>query len=99
MSNNQPEEKAADTKYTAKSELERLFSTFENLSKDAEITKALLAKDPNNDQQAVLTMSSIGKLGRFGNQLFQYAFLRICAERSGARIECPPWVGQALFGH
>jgi hypothetical protein len=99
MSNNQSEEKAADTKYNAKSELERLFSTFGNLSKDAKATKALLTKDPNNDQQAVLTMSSIGKFGRFGNQLFQYAFLRICAERMGARIECPPWVGQALFGH
>ena len=44
-------------------------------------------------------MSSLGKLGRFGNQLFQYAFLRICAEKSGARVECPPWIGQTLFGH
>jgi hypothetical protein len=43
-------------------------------------------------------MSSLGKLGRFGNQLLQYAFLKICAHKSGARIECPPWVGQTLFG-
>jgi Glycosyl transferase family 11 len=99
MSNNQPEEKAADGKYTAQSELDRLFRTFDNLSKDAEVTKASLANNVDDDQQAVLTMSSIGKFGRFGNQLFQYAFLRICAEKSGARIECPPWVGQTLFGH
>jgi hypothetical protein len=38
-------------------------------------------------------------LGRFGNQLFQYAFLRICAQNRGARIECSPWIGQTLFGH
>jgi hypothetical protein len=44
-------------------------------------------------------MSSTGQLGRFGNQLFQYAFLRLCAEKSGARVECPAWVGQTLFGH
>lgn len=43
-------------------------------------------------------MSSLGKLGRFGNQLVQYAFLRICARKSGARVECPPWIGQTLFG-
>jgi hypothetical protein len=44
-------------------------------------------------------MSSIGQLGRFGNQLFQYAFLRICASESGSTVECPPWIGQSLFGH
>lgn len=43
-------------------------------------------------------MSSLGKLGRFGNQLMQYAFLRLCAERSGAIVECPEWVGRGLFG-
>ena len=45
----------------------------------------------------ILTMSAIGKLGRFGNQIFQYAFLRICGRASNARIETAPWVGQALF--
>lgn len=47
----------------------------------------------------VLTMSALGQLGRFGNQVFQYAFLRICAKASGATIQCAPWVGQSLFGH
>jgi hypothetical protein len=46
-------------------------------------------------------MSSLGRLGRFGNQIFQYAFLRICANESGARVgneaSCPRSVG-ALFG-
>ena len=99
MSNNKPEEKTAESKYTAKSELDRLFSTFGSLSKDAEVTKVLSTNDTSDHQNTVLTMASIGKFGRFGNQLFQYAFLRICAEKSGARIECPTWVGQTLFGH
>jgi hypothetical protein len=44
-------------------------------------------------------MSSLGYLGRFGNQIFQYGFLRICAKESGARVQCPRWIGQKLFGH
>ncbi|MBE9028919.1 alpha-1,2-fucosyltransferase [filamentous cyanobacterium LEGE 11480] len=55
--------------------------------------------DANHDTAPVLSMSSLGKFGRFGNQLFQYAFLRICSEASDARVECPPWIGQSLFGH
>jgi hypothetical protein len=72
---------------------------FENLAKDAQITKTLPTNDSIGDDSPVLTMSSIGQLGRFANQLFQYAFLRICAQQSGARVECPAWIGQTLFGH
>lgn len=89
----------SNSKYTTRSETERVFSVFDTFSKDAEETKSSSAKDTTIHDQAVLTMSSIGKLGRFGNQLFQYAFLRICAEKSGARIECPSWIGQTLFGN
>lgn len=99
MSNDKSEDPIASSKYTAKSETERLFSVFENFYKDAEETKNLSLEDTTSDRQPVLTMSSIGQLGRFGNQLFQYAFLRLCAEKSGARVECPAWVGQTLFGH
>ncbi len=88
-----------NTKYTSKSDTERVFGVSDSLKKDVEATKSSSAKDATNDDHPVLTMSSIGKLGRFGNQLFQYAFLRICAEKSGARVECPPWIGQILFGH
>jgi hypothetical protein len=88
-----------DSKYTAKSETDRVFSVFETFKKDAEEIESSSANEAESRSQPVLTMSSIGKLGRFGNQLFQYAFLRICAEKSGARVECPPWIGQTLFGH
>lgn len=87
------------SKYTTKSEIERVFKVFDTFKKDAEDTKSLLANNAATANEPVLTMSSIGQLGRFANQLFQYAFLRICAQKSGARVECPPWIGQTLFGH
>lgn len=36
-------------------------------------------------------------IGRFGNQMFQYAFARGYAEASGSRLHTENWVGQALF--
>jgi len=86
-------------KYATKSETERVFDVFGTLNKDAENIKSLLKNDLENSDRPVLTMSSLGQLGRFGNQLFQYAFLRICANKTGALVECPPWIGQTLFGH
>lgn len=86
------------SKYRDQSEIKRAFNVFDALNK-----KTKNAKKPsklNEDlSQAILTMSSLGNLGRFGNQLFQYAFLKICAKQSGSKVECPPWIGQSLFGH
>jgi hypothetical protein len=76
-----------NSKYTAKSELERLSSVFNKLTKDAQTTQALPVNNPLDGDRPVLTMSLIGQLGRFAKQLFQYAFLRICAEQSGARLD------------
>ena len=45
-----------------------------------------------------ITMSTLGINGRFGNQLFQYFFLRIYAERHKLRLEIPDWLGRKLFG-
>jgi hypothetical protein len=43
----------------------------------------------------MVTMRRLGSSGRFGNQIFQYAYLRIfCKE-----YQCPEWIGQRLFGH
>ena len=85
--------------YTSKSETERIFSIFDDFRKDAKNTESSLLHENIHDHHPVLTMSSMGQLGRFGNQLFQYAFLRICAEKSGAKVECPAWIGQTFFGH
>lgn len=39
----------------------------------------------------------IALMGRFGNQLFQYAHGKALAERHGYQIRCPKWPGQVLF--
>jgi hypothetical protein len=44
-----------------------------------------------------IRFSKFGEWGRFGNQLFEYAYLRIMAERLGCDIEIPDWVGPQLF--
>jgi len=77
--------------YTTKSETDRM--------KKPTVIKSSSSNYMAYPDKPVLTMSSLGKLGRFGNQIFQYAFLKICANKSGARVECPSWVGQTLFGH
>ncbi|GJD08691.1 hypothetical protein Gasu2_29810 [Galdieria sulphuraria] len=45
----------------------------------------------------LLTMSCLGELGRFGNQLFQYMFLKCCALVHHTSVQTPPWIGESLF--
>lgn len=45
-----------------------------------------------------VAMSSLGSNGRFANQIFQYAFLKIHAREHHLRVETPAWIGQRLFG-
>lgn len=47
----------------------------------------------------VITMSTLGKNGRFGNQIFQYAFLKIYAQQHHLRVQTSNWIGQYIFGH
>ena len=47
----------------------------------------------------LITMSTLGFNGRFANQIFQYAFLKLQARKHRLRAETPPWIGQFLFGH
>lgn len=47
---------------------------------------------------SVITMSRFGRMGRFGNQLFQYLYLWSVARRHDAQLQMPPWVGNQLFG-
>jgi hypothetical protein len=46
----------------------------------------------------MLTMALLGRHGRFGNQLFQYGFLRLYCQEHGLRYQVPEWIGQKLFG-
>lgn len=52
-----------------------------------------------HSEKAVISMSKLGKKGRFGNQIFQYAFLKLYAKEHNLRLETPSWIGQYLFGH
>ncbi|WP_188262344.1 tetratricopeptide repeat protein [Azospirillum tabaci] len=45
-----------------------------------------------------LSASTLGHAGRFGNQLLQYGYLRVCAERNGMELETPEWIGRHLYG-
>jgi len=49
-------------------------------------------------RRPVVTMSSLGKNGRFANQLFQYLYLRLVAKKQGAIVQTPDWAGRTLFG-
>lgn len=45
----------------------------------------------------MITFRKLGKLGRFGNQLFQYAGTRLYAELNGFSHALPNWIGTTLF--
>jgi hypothetical protein len=47
--------------------------------------------------RAALSMSVLGGYGQFGNQLLQYAFLRLYAAEHGLEAQAPDWIGRDLF--
>ncbi|TAE02118.1 MAG: FkbM family methyltransferase [Oscillatoriales cyanobacterium] len=52
-------------------------------------------------KKPAITSSVLGmeNMGRLGNQVFLYAFLRMYAREHNLRVETPAWIGQYLFGH
>lgn len=42
-------------------------------------------------------MRTLGQNGRFGNQIFQYFFLRIYGQVHRLQVEVPEWIGRWLF--
>lgn len=47
---------------------------------------------------STIQVSCLGHLGRFGNQLHQYAFAKGYAQHHNAILETPRWIGCELFG-
>ena len=45
----------------------------------------------------IIQFTQLGKYGRFGNSVFQYLFARAYAEKYGAALEIPNWIGQKIF--
>jgi hypothetical protein len=43
-------------------------------------------------------MRELGRWGRWGNQLFQVAFLRVYAKMHNLQVQIPPWTGKHVFG-
>ena len=56
---------------------------------------APLTADP---ARPCVSMTSLGALGRFGNQIIQYAVLRLYAEHADATAVCPDWIGRDIYG-
>ena len=49
-------------------------------------------------KKPLITMAAFA-IARFGNQIFDYAFLKMYTKEHGMRLELPAWPGQYLFGH
>lgn len=47
----------------------------------------------------MITFKKLGKFGRFGNQLFQYAGARLYAESHGFDFALPHWIGCDIFAN
>ena len=45
----------------------------------------------------MISFSKLGNYGRLGNQLFQYAFLRVTALKLKTLFFCPAWEGDQIF--
>lgn len=48
--------------------------------------------------RGILQNRTIGTMGRWGNQVFQYAALRVLAKRNDCDWQCAPWVGELITG-
>lgn len=48
--------------------------------------------------KGTITMSRLGSMGRFANQVIQYMFLKTYSEDHELTVQTPAWCGQALFG-
>lgn len=63
--------------------------------RSALITDLGLLREPS---EKAISMATLGMNGRFGNQLFQYAFLYLYGLRNNCRVQTPRWIGQMLYG-
>ena len=52
---------------------------------------------PEIASRGEITMTSLGRNGGFGNQLFQYAYVKLYALRHGLTAKFPNWQGTDLF--
>jgi hypothetical protein len=60
-------------------------------------TQPNLANDQPGQGLDEVVASELGTQGRFGNQLLQYAFVRLYCEQYQLDLEVPDWMGRDLF--
>lgn len=93
------EETAATNSKAYKKETEIAMSRIFELGKVAPVADPSIAPFDPYHGPSVVTMSGFGELGRFGNQVLQYAFLRCYALKHNiAEVQVPAWAGAGLFG-
>jgi hypothetical protein len=63
--------------------------------RSALLTDLDLLREPSGN---AVSMDSLGTNGRFGNQLFQFAFLALYALRNNCSVQSSRWIGQMLYG-
>jgi hypothetical protein len=64
-------------------------------------TRSALLSDPalaGASGGGFVSMTRLGDLGRFANQLWQYLFIRMYGLRNGLTIRVPAWDGEQYFG-
>lgn len=82
-----------------KKETEIAISRIFELGKTASVLNPHIPATAPYDGPSVITMSGFGELGRFGNQVLQYMFLKCYAKAHNTKeIQVPSWVGAGLFG-
>lgn len=52
---------------------------------------------PSTESKTKISIQQLGNKGRFGNQLFQYAFARLYANEYQLEALMPDWIGRDLF--
>lgn len=82
-----------------KNETEIAISRIFDLGKVTAVADSSIPADAPYAGPSVVTMTGFGELGRFGNQVIQYMFLKSYATIHGVKeIQVPGWVGAGLFG-
>ena len=59
------------------------------------IDRPLNARTGSGDR--IIQFTQLGQFGRFGNQIFQYVFARLYAEKTNSVLEIPEWIGTKIF--
>lgn len=82
-----------------KKETEIAISRIFSLGQVASVQDNSIQCDAPYHGPSVVTMTGFGELGRFGNQVIQYMFLKSYSMRHNIEeIQVPQWVGGPLFG-